>query len=46
MVGILPLILEGMDDVALQSATVTEFQQLKHHLNIIQQAVLSNRSLD
>ena len=26
------LILEGMDDVELQSATATKLQQLKHHL--------------
>ncbi len=27
------LILEGLDDVELQSATATELQQLKHHLS-------------
>ena len=40
------LILEGLDDVERQSATVTELQQLKHHLNTKWQAVLSNRSTD
>lgn len=40
------LILEGLDDVELQSATVTELQQLKHHLSTTRQAVLSNRSTD
>ncbi|MBU6123391.1 hypothetical protein [Hymenobacter siberiensis] len=40
------LILEGLDDVELQSATATELQQLKHHLNTKRQAVLSNRSTD
>lgn len=40
------LILEGLDDVELQSATATELQQLKHHLSTKRQAVLSNRSTD
>ena len=40
------LILEGLDDVELQSATATELQQLKHHLSTTGQAVLSNRSPD
>ena len=40
------LILEGLDDVELQSATATELQQLKHHLSTTRQAVLSNRSTD
>ena len=40
------LILEGLDDVELQSATATELQQLKHHLSTKWQAVLSNRSTD
>ena len=40
------LILDGLDDVELQSATATEFQQLKHHLSTKKQAVLSNRSPD
>jgi len=40
------LILEGLDDVELQSATITELQQLKHHLSTKKQAVLSNRSTD
>ena len=40
------LILEGLDDVELQSATATELQQLKHHLSTRRQAVLSNRSTD
>jgi hypothetical protein len=37
------LILEWLDDIELQSATVTEFQQLKH-LSTKRQEVLSNRS--
>ena len=40
------LILEGLDDVELQSATATELQQLKHHLSTKRQAFLSNRSPD
>ena len=40
------LILEGLDDVELQSATATELQQLKHHLSTKRQTVLSNRSPD
>ena len=40
------LTLEMLDDVELQSATATEFQQLKHHLSTKRQAVLSNRSTD
>ena len=40
------LILEGLDDVELQSATATELQQLKYHLSTKRQAVLSNRSID
>ena len=40
------LILEEMDDVELQSAMATEFQQFKHHLSTKRQAVLSNRSTD
>ena len=40
------LILAGLDDVELQSATATELQQLKHHLSTKRQAVLSNRSPD
>ena len=40
------LTLEMLDDVELQSATATEFQQLKHHLSTKRQAVLSNRSPD
>jgi len=40
------LILEGLDDVELQSATVTDLQQLKHHLSTKRQTVLSNRSPD
>ena len=40
------LILEGLDNVELQSATATELQQLKHHLSTKRQAVLSNRSTD
>ena len=40
------LILEGLDDVELQSATETELQQLKHHLRTKRQAVWSNRSPD
>ncbi|MGI4734912.1 MAG: hypothetical protein ACRYG7_07000 [Janthinobacterium lividum] len=40
------LILEGLDDVELQSTTATELQQLKHHLSTKRQAVLSNRSID
>ena len=40
------LTLAMLDDVELQSATATEFQQLKHHLSTKRQAVLSNRSTD
>ena len=40
------LILEGLDDVELQSATATELQQLKHHLSTKRQTVLSNRCPD
>ena len=40
------LVLEGLDDVELQSATATELQQLKHHLSTNRQAVLSNRRTD
>ena len=40
------LILEGLDDVELQSATVTDLQQLKNHLSTKRQAVWSNRSTD
>jgi len=40
------LVLEGLDDMELQSATATELQQLKHHLSTKRQAVLSNRSPD
>ena len=39
-------ILEGLDDVELQSATATELQQLQHHLSTKRQAVLLNHSTD
>ena len=40
------LTLEGMDEVELRSATVTELQQFQHHLSTTRHAVLSNRSTD
>ena len=40
------LILEGLDDVELQSTSSTKLQQLKHHISTKKQATLSNSSTD
>lgn len=40
------LIMEGLDDVELQSASSTQLQQLKHHISTKRRATLSNSSID